>query len=53
MKNDLHMPRRKWLKLGFGLAAGTLGSGYLLSKNAEQRITATRLCARNWALSLL
>ncbi len=34
MKNDLHMPRRKWLKLGFGLAAGTLGSGYLLSKNA-------------------
>lgn len=32
MKNDKNIPRRKWLKLGFGLAAGTVGSAFTISK---------------------
>jgi hypothetical protein len=25
MENNNNIPRRKWLKLGFGIAAGTIG----------------------------
>lgn len=37
MENNNNIPRRKWLKLGFGLAAGTFGSAFTISKINENK----------------
>jgi len=37
MENNNNIPRRKWLKLGFGLAAGTIGSAFTISKINENK----------------
>jgi protocatechuate 3,4-dioxygenase beta subunit len=37
MENNNNIPRRKWLKLGFGLAAGTMGSAFAISKISKDK----------------
>jgi hypothetical protein len=48
MENNNNIPRRKGLKLGFGLAAGTMGSAFAISKVSEIKIIACLHHARNW-----
>jgi protocatechuate 3,4-dioxygenase beta subunit len=38
MENNSNIPRRKWLKLGFGLAAGTFGSSFIISKIGDNKV---------------